>query len=179
MKADLIEKIRATLPDRIARWAEPLASAAIKTAPSDFPGGVDAWAFFGGSVLEEETLGGDGAGYTPKGEWFGTGDSDKAETPWQLDRRYHAQYLSRGDRTRESDSIYAMNLLADNWRAFSDVDDPDLRIAATAASYNASRKRVRDALAAGQHPDMATYPRRGAYVYASEISDRLNSWRGA
>jgi hypothetical protein len=179
MRAAISEKIRATVDDRIARWADAVAGAAVKTVPSDFDGGAEGWALFGCSVLEEESMGGDAPGYSPKGEWFGTGDRGNAETPWQLDRRYHAKYLTSGDRTPETDSAYAMALLSNNWKTFSDVSPPELRLKATAAGYNASLGRVRAALDNGQDPDLVTYPRAGGQVYATEIVGRLSDWRAA
>lgn len=137
-----------TLPRALAQWAEPIAAGAVATAPGDFPGGLEGWARFGAAIMDRESLGGEGSGYSPAGEWNGTGDGGHAVTPWQLDRRYHARHLDRPDRSPASDSVYAFGLLAERWRRFRSFGG-DLALASTAAAYNASAQRVADALAAG------------------------------
>jgi hypothetical protein len=96
---------------------------------------VEAWATLGAAVMDRESRGADSSYYSPRGAWDGEGDGGHAVTPWQIDKRYHADYLARTDRTPARDSVYAFGILRDNYKRWHSVP-------ATLAAYNASAKRV-------------------------------------
>lgn len=165
MTRSAISAVLSALPPRLARWADVLTRASSSTAPSDYPGGVLAWAVLGAAVIDQESRGGNAL--TPPGDWNGTGDSGHGHTPWQIDDRAHGAYLARTDRTPATDSIYALGILASGWRAGLGLD-PDARVRAALASYNAGPRAVSAALA-GRDPDAYTT----RHAYAAETLARL------
>lgn len=172
-------QLAAQLPQRLAQWSDAIAAGASRTCPSDFPSGASGdslleWAFLGAAVMDRESLG--ATALTPANDWNGTGDGGNASTPWQLDKRYHAKYLARTDRTPATDSAYAMNLLAASWRAVEKhgaTDDDAIRDAADA--YNASQSKVLADIDAGTNPDELTT----GGDYGSDVLGRFTSIRSA
>lgn len=120
--------------------------------------------FLLGAIAYWESDFGQARGYDPKGAPDGWGDSGHACTPWQIDKRYHAAFLSSaGAKEISRSSLYAAGLVAQAARLFPG------NIEAIIASYNAGPGAVRRAIAKGLPPGSCTY--KGTYV--ATVIDRL------
>lgn len=86
----------------------------------------------------------------------GTGDGGNAVGPWQIDRRYHREFLERHDwRDFVSSAIYAAGLLAEN-RRWAEQFPVAVRERAAIAAYNASRRSVERGIRETGDPDQYT-----------------------
>lgn len=112
---------------------------------------------FGGLMLRES---GGGVFLVPKNDPCGWGDEGNAFGLFQIDKRYHRQFVeSPGAQWPITQARYAADLLVQNRavlkRHFPGIGDTRLREGMFCA-YNASMRRVREAIERQSNPNLVT-----------------------
>lgn len=188
---DTVSTLSSYLQGRVPAVAQPyvddIAQGATGTMPLDFvdPNGGDPalrWALDVASVGQYESAYGTDSGYSPTGDPLGFGDGGNAFGFWQFDKRYHAIFIATDaaqdpSRTVGAQAHYAAGLLAKNWKAFDDVDDPGEREQLMFITYNASLSRVQSLINGGQTVAAAdaTTTQRYGEGYGQNVVNLVNS----
>lgn len=128
----------------------------IKAALSEVGGGEDPYLF--AALVLRESGGGWAPGYVPQGAIDGWGDKGFAYGLFQIDRRFHQEFIeSKGAKTVRGQAVYALRLLKSNRRLLRVICKvPDLLERATYAAYNCGAGNVLKALRYNISPDRYT-----------------------
>lgn len=157
-KVDQILSPGGELPKRYEAFREPIARAAEKH-------GIPPEILF--AIVRKES----------DGRVDVTGSDGHGQGPFQIDDRYHADWLAKNENGRDLDSAadYAASLMADNLKRTGGDMEKALVL------YNASPKRMTEVIARGEHPDAATTGgnySRSALAYAEQFKPLLDQTKG-
>jgi hypothetical protein len=110
------------------------------------------------AIALRETWAGWAPGYRPKGSYIGRGDGGHGFGLFQMDDRGPYGHLPREcpEATPFLQARWACQVLKDARRDLADFKDHPLHERAVVARYNASLKRIREALVLGHDPDHVT-----------------------
>ena len=154
------------IPIRVRRWAAQVAQASAEKAPDAV--GPERWAYAMFALFLRES-GGDPAVH---------GDGGLAHGLGQIHERYWPEFAALSEAEKHDPMVnarWAAKILRGEWAYWSSKGHGDQALRFALTSYNAGRRSVARALAAGRDPDSATT----GGDYSADILGNAVAWINA